>query len=281
MNMRKVFYSYVCLVLFSCGIAEKSYLVKGVIHEINISEKSIIIDHDTIPNLMMPMVMPFTVKHVSQLDDLSIGDSVHFDFVWADAFTYARDFKIVGKGKLPDYEDNDFFEDDEYSEKKVGEIIDDVTLLDLGGSEVKLSDSDGNYRFISFIFTRCPMPNMCPDVLIKNNYLVQSFSDRDNIDFIIVSFDYKYDTPRILNEYYGPTISGHKNWYVWSSTGKVSEVYRLTKQVGCEFWGVDENNIGHNLRSVLLGPDRKILGMWPGTDWKAGEVKNAIQVLMQ
>ena len=48
---------------------------------------------------------------------------------------------------------HDFFEDDEYSERKVGEIKDDVTLLDLGGSEVKLSDSDGNYRFISFIFT--------------------------------------------------------------------------------------------------------------------------------
>ncbi|SVA65580.1 uncharacterized protein METZ01_LOCUS118434 [marine metagenome] len=281
MNMRKVFYSYVCLFLFSCGVAEKSYSVKGVIHDINISEKLIIIDHDTIPDLMMPMIMPFTVKHVSQLDDLSIGDSVHFNFVWADTFTYARDFKIVGKGKLPDYEDNEFFEDDEYSERKIGEIIDDVTLLDLEGSEVKLSNSDGNYRFISFIFTRCPMPNMCPAVLIKNNYLVQSFSDRDDIDLIIVSFDYKYDTPTVLNEFYGPTIADHKNWHVWSSTGKVSDVYRLTKQVGCEFWGVDENNIGHNLRSVLLGPDRKILGIWPGTDWKAGEVKNAIQVLIQ
>ena len=103
------------------------------------------------------------------------------------------------------------------------------------------------------------------------------FSDRDNIDFIIVSFDYKYDTPRILNEYYGPIISGHKNWYVWSSTGQVSDVYRLTKQVGCEFWGVDENDIGHTLRSVLLDPERRLMKAFDGTDWRPEVVERDIR----
>jgi protein SCO1/2 len=279
--MKKTLLLFISITAFHCGVPDRTYPVKGTIHEIDIAEKTITIGHDTIPNLMMPMVMPFTVQHVSQLAGLAIGDSVHFDFLWADTFPYARDFKIVGKGKLPDDDENDFFEDKEYSERKISEIIDDVTLLNIDSSEVKLLDSDGNFRFISFIFTRCPMPNMCPAIVMKNNYLVQSFKNRHDIDFIMVSFDYIHDTPSVLKDFYGSITAEHDNWYVWSSAGKVSDVYRLTKQVGCEFWGVEENNIGHNLRSVLLGPDRKILGIWPGTDWLAGDVENSIQVLMQ
>ena len=75
----------------------------------------------------------------------------------------------MGKGILP-VEDDSFF-DDEYSVKKIGQTLDNVTLLDLDSSLIQLSDSDGKYRFISFIFTRCPMPNMCPAVVIKNNII--------------------------------------------------------------------------------------------------------------
>ena len=87
--------------------------------------------------------------------------------------TYAKNFRIVGKGTLP--EDDDGFFDDEYSMKRIGQLLDNVTLLDLDSSRVQLSDSDGKYRFLSYIFTRCPMPNMCPAVVIKNDYFVKLF----------------------------------------------------------------------------------------------------------
>ena len=88
----------------------------------------ITIAHDTIPDLMMPMVMPFNLKNQKDIVGLSIGDSVHFDFFWADTMTYAKNFRIVGKGTLP--EDDDGFFDDEYSMKRIGQLLDNVTLLD-------------------------------------------------------------------------------------------------------------------------------------------------------
>ena len=42
------------------------------------------------------------------------------------------------------------------------------------------------------------MPNMCPAIVMKNRYLVQQFSNSRSIDFIMVSFDYKYDTPSVI-----------------------------------------------------------------------------------
>ena len=277
--MRISIYLFVFFLSLTCSAPEKAYPVKGTIYGILPDSMKVTIAHDTIPNLMMPMVMPFNLKNRKDIDGLSIGDSVHFDFVWEDTVTYAKNFRIAGKGTLP--EDDDGFFDDKYSVKRIGQTLDNVTLLDLDSSRVQLSDSDGRYRFISFIFTQCPMPNMCPAVVIKNNYLAESFSDYENIDFIMVSFDYKYDTPTVLKEFYGSTILGHNNWQVWSSTGRIDDVYRLVKQSGGDFWGIEEGRIGHTLSSVLIGPDRVVLGFWPGDDWKAGDVKNAIELLMK
>tara|TARA_Y100000758_G_scaffold100990_1_gene69961 strand:+ start:306 stop:1139 length:834 start_codon:yes stop_codon:yes gene_type:complete len=263
----------------NCGSNEKIYPVKGTIYEVKLDSLIITIAHDTIPDLMMPMVMPFNLKNSKDVVGLSIGDSVHFDFIWADTVTYAKNFRIVGKGTLP--EDDDGFFDDEYSMKRIGQLLDNVTLLDLDSSRVQLSDSDGKYRFLSYIFTRCPMPNMCPAVVIKNDYFVKLFKDRENIEFIMVSFDYIYDTPSVLKEFYGSTVMGHNNWQVWSSIGRIDDVYRLVKQSGGDFWGIEEGRIGHSLSSVLIGPDRVLLGSWPGDDWKAGDVKNAIELLMK
>ena len=45
-----------------CTSTNKEYLVNGVVHDIKIDEEIIIIDHDSIPGFMMPMIMPFNFK---------------------------------------------------------------------------------------------------------------------------------------------------------------------------------------------------------------------------
>ena len=45
-----------------CTNTNKEYLVNGVVHDIKIDEEIIIIDHDSIPGFMMPMIMPFNFK---------------------------------------------------------------------------------------------------------------------------------------------------------------------------------------------------------------------------
>ena len=252
--------------------------MKGTVWSIDYEGNNITIAHDTIRDLMMPMVMPFLVLDKKELEDLNIGDSVHFEFVWDDSNPFARKFDIVGEGNIPE---NDNFFDDEFSEVQIGNVIEDVTFLNLDSSIVNLSDSDGRYRFISYIFTRCPMPTMCPAIVMKNKYLVQQFTGNEPIDFIMVSFDYKYDTPSVLGRYYGSSIEGHDNWKVWSSSGRIEDIYRLVKQSGGDFWGVEREKIGHSMSSILIGPDREVLASWKGEKWKEVQVKNAIKLLMK
>jgi hypothetical protein len=55
----------------------------------------------------------------------------------------------------------------------------------------------------------------------------------------------------------------------------------LVKQSGGDFWGVDNNKIGHKLSSVLVGPNKEILGMWKGEKWIASQVANSISMLLK
>ena len=266
------------LVLTNCSETKSIYNVKGTIYEIKGDLNKIRIAHDTIPNLMMPMEMDFNVKNNKILRSLSVGDSVHFELVWDDK-PYAKNFKIVGRGNITDRED-DFFKDENFSERSIGEILDDVTLLDIDSLEISLSDLEYDYTFISFIFSRCPMPTMCPAVVLKNKYLVNSFKEDRRINFILISFDYLYDTPSRLKDYYGSSFKEYKNLNVWSSYQKVNDIYLLGKQVGCEFWGIEKDKIGHTMQSIFINNQRKILGKWEGENWDQKMVKNNIKAIM-
>ena len=266
------------LLLTNCSETKSIYNVKGTIYEIKRDLNKIRIAHDTIPNLMMPMEMDFNVKNNKILRSLSVGDSVHFELVWDDK-PRAKNFKIVGKGNITNQED-DFFEDENFSERSIGEILDDVTLLDIDSLEISLSDLEYDYTFISFIFSRCPMPTMCPAVVLKNKYLVNSFKEDRRINFILISFDYLYDTPSRLKDYYGSSLKEYKTLNVWSSYQKVNDIYLLGKQSGCDFWGIEKDKIGHTMQSIFINNQRKILGKWEGENCDQKMVKNNIKAIM-
>ena len=272
----KYFFSIVFFtIFFNCEKSENVFSVKGSVQSKNTDNNMITVSHDTIKGLMPPMIMPFTVRDTNDISMINIGDSVHFRFVWDDEKPYATNFKIIGKGTVLE---NDEFFADEYSEKLFNQKIDDVTLLNLDSNKVSLSHSDGKFRFISFIFSRCPMPNMCPAIMMKNSVLASNFSE---VEFIVVSFDYKYDIPSRLFQVYGSLIENLQNLKVWSSVGCIDDVYKLTRQSGGNFWGVEKGKIGHTMSSVLIGKERNVLGTFKGEDWTIDEAKNVINLYLK
>jgi protein SCO1/2 len=220
---------------------------------------------------MMPMVMPFKIKNKTILKNITKHDSISFDFIITEKTSYAENFKKLGQSSL-EFEDDEFWAEDEYHQKEIGQNLSEVNLINSKGDLTSLNQFKDSYIFISFIFTRCPVPNMCPAVVIKNGVLARKFKDSSKLKFIMVSFDYIYDTPAVLDSYYGNIIKDYPNWMVWSSVKNISDLYTLTSEVGSSYWGIEENNIGHNLRSVLIGPGRKLLKVWEGDEWLAGEV---------
>lgn len=281
MEKKLLFSKWLSIVLAMTLIActdKTTYSVVGTVADIQSAENTIIVKHDSIPGLMMAMTMPFHVKNIKEIEHISPGDSVRFDFIWMDETTYAQNFSVMGKGK--EIENEDEFWEEESFKKSLGDIIDNGTFLNDIGEPVQLSDSDGKFRIISFIFSRCPMPNMCPAVVFKNQYLASAFKENNRVDLIMISFDYEYDSPKILMDKYGPAVSLYPNWYVWSSQNYSSDMMWLAKQTGFEFWGVEQNQIGHNLRTIVLDPNRRWLKTYVGDQWRGKDIKDELNQII-
>ena len=95
----------------------------------------------------------------------------------------------------------------------------DFKLIDQNGQPIRLSDFRGKAVVLTFIYTRCPIPNFCP--LMSKNFaelqgrLEKEFAGRYQL--LSVSMDPKFDRPAVLKEYasrYGCSASSSTLWIV-------------------------------------------------------------------
>jgi protein SCO1/2 len=132
---------------------------------------------------------------------------------------------------------------------------------------------------VTFIYTRCPLPDFCPWVINRFAEVERALAARpdlyDRTLLLSVSFDHAYDTPEVLRAYAGmhrpPDAAGH--WLF--ATGSAEQIKRVTGFFGLEYWQ-DTREIVHALRTVLIGQDGAVVRAWPGNDWRADDVVREI-----
>ena len=275
--MKILLLSTILLILFG-GNKEKNYPVRGTIIEVRNETNEFLIHHDEIPNFMLAMTMPFKLSDSLDINRFRVGDSIKFHLKIIEEKAFATNFQLLGKGTLPE---TDKLWDDEYAPLDIGDIFANTTFLDVDRNGVSLSDSDGKFRFISYIFTRCPMPNMCPAVVAKNQYLAEAFFNNSEIEFILISFDYIFDTPSVMKSIYNSYTISYPNMKFYSSFGHLNDIFMLAGQSFVSFWGIDENDIGHTLRSVIIDPERRLMKTYDGTDWSPEAAERDIRNLLK
>ena len=231
----------------------------------------------------MAMTMNFKLSTNINTSDFNIGDSVHFKLFIKGNDVYSDNFNIIDNVDISHYKENedDFWMDDEYSPLRVGEAFNDATFLDFDSNEVKLSDFEDDFMFVTFIFTRCPIPNMCPALIYKQRDIATKFSNNNNLKVLTISFDHAYDTPGILEKKYRILKSSNDNWLFLSSYQHLNDLYMFSKQSAFSFWGIEKNDIGHNMRTILIGPGLKFLKYYDGNEWNTKDVENDILNMMK
>ena len=273
--IKKINILIIIFLILGCNV-KKTYPVIGIILEIKKETNELLIKHDEIKDFMMAMTMPFNVLKDEDLTKFNIGDSVHFNLTIDGDNSYAHNFNIIENLNIESVLEDDFWEKDPYDPLDMGDYISDGTFLSLDSVEISLSDFDEKYLFISYVFSRCPMPNMCPAVIVKNQYLAEKLSNL-NIEFILISFDHIYDTPSRLKKLYYNIQSKYDNLSFISSYNSLDDLNLISRETGMSFWGINENDIGHTMRSVLISPDGKLLSAYDGLDWDVKNVEKNIK----
>jgi protein SCO1/2 len=152
-----------------------------------------------------------------------------------------------------------------------GDAMPDTALIDQSDRRRSLSEWRGSPVLVTFIYTRCPLPNYCP-LMDRHFVTIQRAVSGDpalkgNLRLISISFDPEFDTPAVLTAHAVKLQADTTSWTFL--TGDKVTVDRLAARFGVGvIRGPDgATEITHNLRTALFAADGTLLKMYPGSDW--------------
>ena len=145
------------------------------------------------------------------------------------------------------------------------------------GQPIDLRQFRGQTLAFTFFFTSCPFPNFCPRMTANfsaaNDQLLHATNAPPHWHFFSVSFDTAKDTPATLLAYarahhYDPT-----HWsFLTGSARTISDFADLFDE---RYWN-EGQTIGHNLRTIVVGPNGRVRHIFDGSKWTTDQLVSAL-----
>jgi protein SCO1/2 len=256
-----------------------TFPLRGVVLHIDTVAHRITIAHDAIPNYMPAMTMPFHVKNPALLKAIAVGDSVGATLAvsrtesWLETLQRLRGGEKVAALSAEQIELRHLYQD--------GQQVPDIHLINQDGRPIRLSSFRGQTLVVTFIYTRCPLPDFCVR-------MSQQFADLQHLlkadpsmkgrwHLLSISFDPAFDRPAVLKEYgnnYGADFA------VWdfatdpdtsgAALGKFIDGFGLTYEPS-------EGLIEHNLRTAVIDKEGRLVTVFRGNEWTAKDLAKAVK----
>ncbi len=150
-------------------------------------------------------------------------------------------------------------------------------LVNQDSQNVRLDQFQGKHVVLSFIYTRCGMPKMCPLTTIKFRQLQKlgSSSGLENrMVLLLVTIDPEFDIPGILKKYADMYNAKTDNWHFL--TGTVERIDEICQEYGIVHELQEWGQIQHSMIIYLIDPEGYIKKFYVGQNWTPEEIKKQI-----
>ena len=266
------------LLLAACKPATREFQLHGQVIQSDPSKKMIVVKHGDIPGFMPGMAMAYKVKQSSDAEGLRPGDIIDAkisvlrdgsDFWLSAVHVDERGNAAAGSSNAVHM-------------LKPGEKVPaDLELINQDGKPIRLSDFQGKAVLMTFIYTRCPLPEFCPRLSSQFSKVQDDLSktpdDYARTHLLTVSFDPQYDTPAVLRKYGSAYLhddpSGFSHWDFASA--QPDKLRAFADAFGLTYIEED-NQISHTMNIVLIAPDGTVSKYWTA-DWNAAELEDALR----
>jgi len=229
---------------------------------------------------MPSMTMPFVARNPKQIADLKTGDAISFrmavtkkDFWIENVKKIPRDDVNVGELKRtpPVSAERD-------ARLKEGDKMPPFSLANQNGERISLETFRGQPFVLTFVFTRCPVPNFCPRMSSNFEELQAAIKNGSGTlattRLLSVTLDPDYDTPKVLSDY---AAFHHADSKIWTfGTGDEKEIESLTSAFSV-YRQTEGGTISHGLATALINRNGTVERIWRGNGWTSAEVTEAIR----
>jgi protein SCO1/2 len=260
--------------LISCGACSRqpSYELHGQIVAVDAARQELTVKHGDIKGFMPGMTMAFKVRDAAMMSGKTPGDMIRATLVVEDSLGYLTAVDVTGHAPLteppPSRTPIDVL--------LPGQPAPDVRLVDQDGKERRLAEWRGEVVAVTFIYTRCPLPDFCP-LLDRQFAAVQREAEADvqlrgRLHLVSMTLDPAFDTPAVLLEHSRRVGADPKIWSF--ATGVPEELDRFGSRFGVSVMRNDPAGaeVVHNLRTVVLDRDGRLTTIFGGNDWSAADL---------
>ncbi|HEX2862231.1 MAG TPA: SCO family protein [Lacunisphaera sp.] len=261
----------ICLgtVLPGTATAQASYEVTGVLRE-KLDPGRVLIAHDEIPGYMAAMTMAFELADPRDGAALRVGDRLRFRLQPVDDRWLVDRFAVLGSEVAP------AARSPRGNRLRAGDALPPLSLRDEQNRPLTSQSFLGRFTLVTFIFTRCPVPEFCPAMAVKFGALQRELEQekpaadgQPRTRLLSITLDPEFDRPAVLAAY-GEALGANPSR--WSfATGGTAEIAALARQ----FSVFTERNgvlLDHTLCTALIGPNGRVLEIWRGNGWTVADV---------
>ena len=259
---------------FGCAT---TYEGRGLVLRADPASSTLTVSHDPIIGYMGAMVMPFTVRDGHALRDVRPGDVIEFRLRPKDSGTEIDRIRHLSAAGT----DGGLTQTPAVAALvKTGERVPDFTLTDQHGATVTLSGLRGSVVVITFIYSRCPLPDYCPRMVANLAEVKNRYRDRlgRDLTLLTVTFDPKYDTPEVLNAFaarYGGNAPG---WHFLS--GSPEAIAAVCASFGIEYWP-DQGLITHTLQTAVIDREGRLRASVEGRGFSGRQIADLVGAILE
>ncbi len=255
----------------------KQYELKGKVVSADKANHKVTIAHDKLGDYMEAMTMPFTLTDDWVYSDLVPGAQIQATLVVDQGMTWLEN-PVVTKVVDPTLARSE----ETGVEPSPGADVPDFTLVNQDGKKIRFKQYRGGPLVLTFIYTRCPLPDYCP-LLSANFAKLKTAVDANpklkaKTHLLSISVDPAYDKPPVLHAY-GTRYVGKADFKEWEfAAGTADEVKAVAAFFGLQYWP-EKDQIIHGLRTAIIGVDGKVVKVYRGNEWKPEEIVRELEKL--
>jgi len=276
----EIFFSVACVCLLIALTAcapqteqPKRFELKGKVVNVDKSQNILEVDHEAIPGFMGAMSMPYHVKDPHLLEDLAPGDEITAEVVVGGGAAWLENIFILKKGTGASASPAG-----KVHTPEEGDSVPGFELVNQSGKHVNLNSYRGKSVLLTFLYTRCPLPDYCP--LMTRNFaaiekaLAQHPEIYSKTHLLSVSFDPKFDTPDVLASYGEKYVhqTGRRKFEHWEFVVPPETDAEKTANFFGLLYSEEKGVLNHSLSTAIISPDGKIFKWYPSNTWKPEEV---------
>jgi protein SCO1/2 len=265
------------LVLAACGsssdepAAARRYQLTGIVVERDSATGRIVVAHDPVKAFMPAMTMPFEVRGGQAVGP---GDRILATLVVTDTRSWLDDVRVTQRaGEGPTSSRG-------RGGAAPGVALPPYPLTDQDGRALTLDRFIGRVLVVTFIYTRCPLPDFCPLMIRHLETLRRRAQDEgfgDRVALLGVTLDPAFDTPAVLRAYGASMLKGDDRFEHWTlATGAPGQIEDVARFFGVEY-RTDQGWVTHSLTTAVVAHDGRIVRIFPSNSWRPEDLVEAVR----